>query len=241
MFRLITAALACMTLASTAPASAEIITPEFNPEEFSSHPEVTNPYFPLTPGTIFFYKGRREGKASADRSEVTHERQTILGVEATVVHDRGFINGKLHEDTIDWYAQDKSGNVWYFGEATEELNAKGERENTEGSWKAGEPTEGGGPIAKPGIFMPGKPTVHVGYKQEVAPPAGEDQFEVLSLKASVTTPYISTNHVMRTKETSPLEPGVVDNKYFALGIGTVIETTVKGPEDRLELVKVTRP
>jgi hypothetical protein len=157
------------------------------------------------------------------------------------VHDQGFIEGKLHENTTDWYAQDKRGNVWYFGEATEELGPKGEVESTEGSWQAGRPVGRHGPKAMAGIFMPDTPEVGVGFKQEVAPGISEDEFETLDLNASVSTPYVTTNRVLRTKEFSPQEPGVTDNKYYVLGIGTVIENTPVGPEDTLELVSLTRP
>jgi hypothetical protein len=235
MLRSILAAAAALTLALSATASAEVITPEFKAGDFASNNQVTNPYNPLTPGTVLYYKGRREGKASSDTFTVTSEKATILGVITTVIHDQGFIGGKLHENTTDWYAQDITGNVWYFGEATEELNRKGEQTSTEGSWQAG--VKG----AKPGIFMPAKPEVGVGFKQEIAPEISEDEFEVASLNTSVTTPYISTNRAMRTKEFSPLEKGVLDNKIFALGIGAVVEVTIKGPEDHLELVKVKRP
>jgi hypothetical protein len=230
-----------MTLALCATASAEVITPEFRRSEFSSRQEVTNPYFPLAPGTVLLYEGHKEGQVSSDRFEVTHERKRILGVSTTVVHDQFFLNGKLHESTIDWYAEDKQGNVWYFGEQTEELTSGGEVENTEGSWQAGARVEKHGPKAQPGIFMPGKPEVGVGFRQEIAPEVSEDEFEVLNLNASVSTPYVTTNRALQTKEFTPLEPEALDNKYFALGIGTVIETTVVGPEDHLELVSVTRP
>jgi hypothetical protein len=241
MFRSILAATACLVLALSAKASAEVITPVFSAKEFAGDNEITNLYFPLIPGTVYTYKGQREGKASVDTLEVTHERKGVDGVKTTVIHDQLTLNGKLHEKTVDWYAQDKSGNVWYFGEETETLKPNGEVESTEGSWKAGTPVEKGGPKAGPGIFMGAKPEVGVGYKQELAEPIASDQFEVVSLNTPVSTPYITTTRGLKTKETTPLEKGVVDNKIYALGIGTVVEVTIKGPEDRLELVKLKRP
>jgi hypothetical protein len=242
MIRALLALTACLTVGLAGTASGKVITPEFNAAEFSSESaHVTNRYFPLTPGTVMYYKGRKEGKAETDRFEVTHDTKTILGVNTVVIHDQVFTSGKLSENTLDWYAQDVHGNVWYFGEQTETLTRNGEQEGTEGSWIAGEPAEPGAPIAKPGIFMPGKAEPHVGFKQELAPPVSEDQFETLSLKTAVSTPYITTNRALRIKETTPLEKGVIDNKIYALGVGDVVEVTVKGPEDRLELVKVTEP
>ena len=197
---------------------------------------------PLTPGTVYTYIGRKDGLRASDTFEVTHERAVVDGVSTTVVHDQLRLAGKLREKTIDWYAQDKTGNVWYLGEATETLTPKGERESTEGSWKAGEPTEGGGgAIAQPGIFLNATPRPHLGFKQELAAPVAADQFEALSLKAAVTVPYITSTRALLTKETTPLEKGVVDNKYYVLGVGTVLEATAVGPEERLELAKVMRP
>jgi hypothetical protein len=240
MFRSVLAA-ACITLALSATASAEVITPEFNAKEFAGDNEVTNTYLPFIPGTTDIYKGQRDGKASVDTFEVTSERKRVDGVNTTVIHDKLTLNGRLHEKTVDWYAQDKSGNVWYFGEETATYKTNGEVETTEGSWKAGTPVEKGGPKAAPGIFMAGKPEVHVGYKEELAEPIAADQFEVLSLNSPVSTPYITTTRGLRTKETTPIEKGVIDNKVFVPGIGAVLEVTVKGPEDRLELVSVKRP
>jgi hypothetical protein len=235
-----TVAAMLVALTACATASAEIRTPEFKRSAFSSNPIVTNEYDPLTPGTVLYYQGVKEGLPETAHFEITHKRKSILGVNTTVIHDQVFVEGKLHENTTDWYAQDKAGNVWYFGEATEVLNAKGERETSEGSWQAGKRVEGKGAIGKPGIFMPGNPEVGVGYKQEIAPEVSEDQFEVADLNASVTTPFVTTNRALRTKETTPLEPGTIDAKYFVLGIGEAIETTEVGSEDHLELVNVER-
>jgi hypothetical protein len=241
MRRLVIAAVAGTMLTLCATASAEVITPEFNAKEFAPDNEITNTYLPFLPGTVDTYKGQRDGKASVDTFEVTHERKKVDGVNTTVIHDKLTLNGKLHEKTVDWYAQDKSGNVWYFGEETATFKPNGELETTEGSWKAGTPVEKGGEKTRPGIFMAAKPELHVGYKEELAEPIAEDQFEVISLNSPVSTPYITTTRGLRTKETTPLEKGVIDNKVFVPGIGAALEVTVKGPEDRLELVSVKRP
>ena len=211
MLRSILAAAAALTLALSATASAEVITPEFKAGDFASNNQVTNLYNPLTPGTVLYYKGRREGKASSDTFTVTSENATILGVITTVVHDQGFIGGKLHENITDWYAQDIAGNVWYFGEATEELNRKREQTSTEGSWQAG--VKG----AKPGIFMPAKPEVGVGFKQEIAPEISKDEFEVASLNTSVTTPYISTNRAKANVSRSRSERRLMCHRPGACG------------------------
>src|ERR671931_429635 len=107
--------------------------PVINPEDFV--PKVDNKYFTLKPGTKFTYQDKR----GMDRVEisVTNETRKVMGVTTTVVRVRESRNGLLREDTYDWYAQDKAGNVWYFGEDTKELDENGNVISTEGSWEAG--------------------------------------------------------------------------------------------------------
>ncbi len=193
-----------------------------------------NPWFPLKPGTTLKYRGVRDGKRAFEVLTVTNQTKRIQGVATTVVHDSLYLNGKLSEETIDWYAQDKQGTVWYFGEYTKTFNAKGQVESRSGSFEAG--VDG----AKAGIFMPGKPTVGQAFQQEYYKGQAEDHFQILSLQASVKVPGASSTRAMRTKEWTPLEPGVLDNKYYVRGIGTVKELAVKGGNERLDLVSVRR-
>jgi hypothetical protein len=149
-------------------------------------PQVTNPWFPLKPGSVWHYKGFKEGVKTTDTVTATHQTKRILGVATTVVHDVVEVNGKPEEVTNDFYAQDREGNVWYFGEETEELNAQGKPTSTEGSFEAG--VEG----ARAGVLIPGKPKVGLVGRQEFLKGEAEDHFEVLDLKASVSVPYVST-------------------------------------------------
>jgi hypothetical protein len=132
------------------------------------------------------------------------------------------------------YTQDAAGNVWYYGEATAELDGKGRVTSTEGSWQAGR--DG----AKPGIFMPAHPRVGQSFRQEFYKGQAEDHFQVVSLHATVNVRYTSSKHAMLTKEWTPLEPGVIDHKFYVRGIGDVSEQTVKGPTERLALVSLKR-
>jgi hypothetical protein len=202
------------------------------PSEFA--PRVDNPWFPLRPGTTLLYRGRKDGEPSRDRMRVLRQRKTILGVRATVVSDKLYLRGKLEERTRDWYAQDARGNVWYLGEATAELNPDGSIKTSEGSWQAGVDS------AHAGIFMPAHP--HRGQTgiQELLKGEAEDHFRVLDLNAIVETRVAVTNHALLTREWTPLEPGVVDHKYYVPGLGTVLEETVKGGEELNELVAVRR-
>lgn len=193
-------------------------------------PQVTNPWFPLKPGSVWHYKGLKEGVKTTDTVTATNQTKRILGVATTVVHDVVKVQGKPEEVTDDFYAQDRHGNVWYFGEETEELNAQGKPTSTEGSFEAG--VEG----ARAGVLVPGKPKVGLVGRQEFLKGEAEDHFEVLDLKASVSVPYVSTQKALRTREWTPLEPGTIDNKYYVRGVGTVREIAVKGPVERLRLV-----
>jgi hypothetical protein len=196
---------------------------------------VTNPWFPLRPGTTLVYRGVKDGKVSRDVVHVTGKTRRIAGVVCTAVSDRLYLRGRLEERTTDWYAQDKAGSVWYFGEATAELDTHGKVTSREGSWLAGVH----GAVA--GVFMPAHPHVGFSARQEYYKGHAEDHFRVLSRSVRVDTPGASSSHALLTKEWTPLEPGVIDHKYYVRGIGTVLEQTVKGGDERNTLVSITRP
>jgi hypothetical protein len=201
------------------------------PKPFVEH--VDNPWFPLVPGTTYVYRGMKDGEPSREVLRVTHRTKVIQGVRCTVLEDRLFLSGRLEERTTDWYAQDVKGNVWYFGEVTAELDKRGRVKSREGSWQAG--VDG----AKAGIFMPAEPKVGESFRQEYYEGHAEDHFRVEDLAASVSVPYTSSKEALLTKEWTPLEPRVVDHKYYVRGIGTVKEQSVKGGDELNELVSVT--
>jgi hypothetical protein len=197
---------------------------------FSAH--VDNPWFPLLPGTRYVYRGVKDGKRARDIVLVTHSTRTIAGVPCVAVDDRLTLGGHLEERTTDWYSQDAHGNVWYFGEKTAELDAHGKVSSTEGSWLAG--VHG----AKPGLFMPAHPRLGQSARQEYYKGHAEDRFKVIGLFNTVS-PRGPANTLL-TEETTPLEPGTVDHKLYVRGIGTVLEQTERGGDERNELVSVTR-
>jgi hypothetical protein len=172
----------------------------------------------------------KDGQPSRDLMVVTHRITTIDGVPCIDVSDRLYIRGKLRERTTDWYAQDARGNVWYFGEETAELDAGGRVTSTEGTWRAG--VDG----ARPGIFMPAHPRRGQSGRQEYYPGHAEDHFRVAAVIRTVSGAPVS----VLAEETTPLEPGVVDNKLYVRGVGTVTELTVKGGDERNQLISVTR-
>jgi len=195
---------------------------------------VDNPWFPLKPGTSYVYRGVKDGQPSRDVLTVTHKTKRIAGAQCVVVSDRLYLRGRLHERTTDWYTQDAKGNVWYFGESTAELDRNGHVTSTEGTWQAGRNG------AKPGIYMPADPTVGQSGRQEFYEHHAEDHFEVLSLHANVRAPYVTSKNALLTNEWTPLEPGVIDHKYYVRGLGNVLEQTVKGGAERNVLVSVRR-
>jgi hypothetical protein len=195
---------------------------------------VTNEWFPLAPGSVYRYRGVKDGEPSREVMTVTHRTRTLDGAETIVVKDVLYLRGKLEERTRDYYTQDDDGNVWYFGEDTAELDAKGRVTTREGTWHAG--VDG----AKPGIFMYAHPAVGQSARQEFLKGQAADHFAVLRRGIAVTVPFKAFRGALLTKEWTPVEPGVLDHKYYARGIGTVLEQTVKGGNERNELVSFVR-
>ena len=194
---------------------------------------ITNAWFPLKPGTRMVYRGVKDGKHLRDVFYVTHQTRTIQGVVCRSVADRGYLNGVLAERTTDWYAQNVTGDVWYFGERTAELNRLGKVTSREGSWLAGR--DG----AKPGIYITAHPRVGQARRQEYYKGHAEDHFKVLSTATQVAVPMLRSRHAVETKEWSPLEPGVVDHKYYVRDIGVASEQAAAGPKETARLVSVS--
>jgi hypothetical protein len=205
---------------------------ESSPRRFSAR--VTNPWYPLLPGSTWVYRGVKDGEPSREVMTVTHRTKTIAGAPCVVVSDLLYLRGRLEERTEDYYTRDSQGRVWYFGEKTAELDKNGQVKNTSGSWLAG--VHG----AKPGIFMFTHPRPGQSARQEYYKGEAEDHFRVLRRDVSVVVPYGSFGHALLTKEWTPLEPGVIDHKFYVRGIGTVLERTAKGPLERNELVSFRR-
>jgi hypothetical protein len=157
--------------------------PEIDPSNFVK--EVDNPYFPLEPGTTWVYEGKTPEGTERVEDTILRETKRVMGVECVVLRDRVWLNGELIEDTVDWHAQDKEGNVWYFGEYTKEYE-NGKVVSTEGSFEAGK--DG----ALPGIIMPADPKVGDSYRQEYYKGEAEDMAEVISLRGTGLNDAVST-------------------------------------------------
>lgn len=202
--------------------------PAIDPANFVA--QIDNPYFPLAPGTTFIYQSQNSPDKSRDVFAVTHNTRVIDGVTCVEVHDAVFTDGVLAEDTLDWFAQDKEGNVWYFGENTHELE-DGLISTIDGSFMAGVNYD------KPGIVMKAHPAIGDFYRQEFSLGNAEDEAETLSLDSIVTVPYGTFKECLQSEETTPLEPDALEDKYYAPGVGNVL-TVDRVTGERDELVEI---
>ena len=208
------------------PQSQDSITATIDPANFVS--VIDNPYFSLPPRTTYVYQS--PDGATINTVEVTDRTREIMGVTCTIVVDTVFVDGRVLEKTFDYFAQDSTGTVWYFGEATKEFDEEGGHVSREGSWLAG--VDG----ALPGIIMEAQPQVGDFYQEEIAPGIAEDSALVASLTASTSVPYGSFSQLLMTDETTPLEPGFVEHKFYGAGIGLLQEVANNG--DQMDLVKI---
>lgn len=219
------------TSSTSSPGTTPVATTAADPANFGGH-VIDNPWYPLVPGMTWTYRGVKDGQQSREIMIATSKIRMIQGAPCTVVSDKLYLSGTLEERTLDYYAQDNDGTVWYFGEDTAELRPNGEIRSTEGTWLAGRNG------AEAGIFMPADPQVGKGFRQEYYKGHAEDHFRTLSLSEQVRTPGASSSGAMLTEEWTPLEPNVIDHKYYVRGIGTVLEKTAKGPTEQNILVAV---
>ena len=212
------------------PLAKEPYAPVIDPANFVA--VVDNPYMPLKPGTTFVYEGKTEKGNEHNEVYVSSETKVIMGVACIVVKDKVMVDGVLEEATLDWYAQDKQGNVWYFGEDSKDYDKNGAVVSTKGSWEAG--VNG----ALPGIVMKAKPIVGETYRQEYYKGEAEDWATVLSLSESATIPTGSYNDLLLTNEWSGLDnPPIYENKYYAKGIGFIMTKYVEGGFE-LKLIEI---
>jgi hypothetical protein len=202
-----------------------------NPADFAT--DIDNPYWPMKPGSRWVYR-ETDSKGARRRVVVTvtdQIKETAIGIKARVIHDVVTEGGKPVEVTDDYYAQDRAGNIWYFGEATAEYE-NGKVATREGSFEAG--VDG----AQPGVILPARPKVGLRYREEYYKGHAEDRAQVVSLREQVEVPfgYFRAGRVLMTRNQDRLEPKVLEYKFMARGIGPVLEVSVSGGSDRAELL-----
>jgi len=194
--------------------------------------EITHPYWPMPVGARWTYS-----EVDADGTEfkvvvdVRDETKEILGIATTVVHDQVTQDGEIVEDTTDWYAQDADGNLWYMGEDTAEYE-NGEIVSTEGSWEAG--VDG----AQPGIILPAVPEVGQAYRQEYLEGQAEDEAIIVSISDRVVSDAGEYENAIATRESTPLEPAVLEYKWYAPGVGIVEALGISPDFSREQLTHV---
>jgi hypothetical protein len=217
--------------ASALPQGSEPV--DLNPADFTT--QIDNPYWPMKPGTRWTYNEiDEEGKKLEVVVTATETTKEIAnGITARVVRDTVTEDGALIEDTFDWYAQDKAGNVWYMGEDTAEFQ-NGKLTTRSGSFEAG--VDG----AQPGIIMPGDPEPGMAYRQEYYKGEAEDNGQVLSVDEQVEVPYGHFGDAILTKDTNALEPKVLEYKLYARDVGPVLALGVSGGGGREELTELDR-
>jgi len=204
--------------------------PVIDPSNFVTR--IDNPYFPLTPGTTFIYEGQTAEGFEHDEFAVTRNTRVIQGVTCVEVHDTVTLDGELAEDTLDWFAQDRDGNVWYFGENTHELE-DGLITTIDGTFLAGVNGD------KPGIVMKAHPAIGDFYRQEFSLANAEDFAETVSLTETVTVPAGTFHNCLKSQETTPLETDLLEHKFYAPAVGNVL-TVDATTGDREELVRIRR-
>ena len=176
-----------------------------------------NPYFILEPGYVLALE---DGKTRL-LITVLGETLRIDNVETRVVEERETVNGELVEISRNFFALSTRTNaVFYFGEDVD-MYKNGKIVNHEGAWRAGENG------ARFGLAIPGLPLLAAKYYQEIAPGVAMDRAEIVGLDETVKTPAGEFSGVLKVAETTPLEPGVRELKYYARGVGLVMDGTLR--------------
>jgi hypothetical protein len=205
-----------------------------------------NPFFPLIAGSERTYEKTivEDGETIVETvtTTVTDAIKLIDGIPCIVVRDVEESSEGSGEDTDDWFAQDVDGNVWYCGEISRELETfegddpeEAEIVSVDGSWKAGR--DG----AEAGMLIPAAPNVGDVIRQELLYGEAEDVIEILAVDATESAPAASCDGTcLKTRDFSPLEPGNEENKFYAPGVGLIVELDPESGE-RLELIELILP
>ena len=165
-----------------------------------------NPYFILEPGYVLVL----EDEETRLTVTIKDETKIVDGVECRALEERETEDGELAELSNNYFAiSRRTNNVYYFGE------------DAGGAWWSGE--QG----ARFGLIMPGLPLLGAKYYQEIAPGAAMDRAEIASVTETVKTPAGEFKNCLKIEETTPLEPGNREYKFYAPGIGLVQDGALK--------------
>ncbi|MBE9551909.1 MAG: hypothetical protein IMF05_00455 [Proteobacteria bacterium] len=211
--------------------AAEVYDPVINPEDFTT--KIDNPFFSMPVGKKMIYEARTEDGLERIEIAITGETRRIMGVETLVYHDREYLDGELVEETKDFIAQDKDGNVWYFGEEVDNYE-NGELKDHGGAWLAA--YEG----AKPGIWIKAKHMVGDSYRQEYWRGEAEDMAKIVATGVTVTTSIGTYQNCTKTYDWTPLDPEAMEHKYYCPEAGSVVLVENLTSGERVELIKVEK-
>ncbi len=180
-------------------------------------------YFILEPGYQLILEDDEDNAAKKERLVITvlNETKVIDAVETRIVEERETVGERLKEVSRNYFAIDKATNdVYYFGEDVDNYN-DGKVSGHGGSWISGK--DG----AHYGLLIPNQPKVGDKFYQEVAPKVAMDRFEVKSFNETVRVPAGKFENCLKTEETTPLEPGDRENKFYAPNVGLLIDGDLK--------------
>ena len=198
--------------------------------QFSQPLAVDNPMFPLAVGTQFSYQGKivqdGESKPHSVTFTVTDVSKVVDGVQTVVAWDRDFLEGKLQEQELAFFAQDDQGNVWNFGEYPEEYE-NGKFTGAPSTWIRG--VDG----AYGGIHMLSQPRAGMKYREGLVPAIEFDDVSVVTRTGQQTclagTCY---KQVLVVDETSPNDPTSGHQiKYYSPPTG-LIQVAARGGDSR---------
>lgn len=206
-------------------------TVDLDPRDFTT--KIDHPYWPMRPGTVWHLVEKGDGGTQRVTVTVTDRTRLIQGIEARVVHDVVRSGGQVVEDTQDWYAQDSGGSIWYLGEATAEYE-NGKVVSTEGSWEHGR--DG----AQAGILLPARPEAGCAYREEYLAGEAEDRALVLAHREAARVPAGFYENLLHTANTTPLHEDLLENKFYARGVGPVLEVDLSPSFGRAVLTRVDR-
>ncbi len=209
------------------PSGSEAV--RLDPADFTTR--IDHPYWPMRPGTVWHLVEKGGGETQRVTITVTRRTTRIDGITARVVHDVVRSAGRVVEDTLDWYAQDSRGNLWYLGEDTHAYDEDG-TVSTEGSWRHG--VDG----AYAGVLLPARPRPGCGYREEYRRGVAEDRALVLARSEAAQVPAGLFRRLLHTANTTPLEPTLLENKFYARGVGPVLEVDLSPSFSRAVLVRV---
>jgi hypothetical protein len=219
--------LSFLTLSSSPSARAQEATPAVDRSRLS--PFVTNPFFPLSSLRSTVLEGEEEDPETGETIQirvelrVLPETTTVAGVEVAVTEVKEYEDDELVEATLDYYAQDADGTVYYLGERVD-MYEESAVVGHEGTWLAGEGAN------QPGVYMPAHPEAGQVFEQERAPGVAEDRSTVLAVEQTIDTPAGQFSGCLHVEDFAPIEGGTGE-KYYCPGVGIAREAFDGGSLD----------